>query len=93
MIALVEAITRWKRPQHLEFGPSDYFHLHHPLDRARQGIGWMGWVPFALTASDVPEATLVREMNGGSLVVTQMEFWQVYERHPFHSKEAIERVQ
>ncbi|WP_227269321.1 immunity 52 family protein [Roseobacter weihaiensis] len=93
MIALIEAITRWKRPQHLEFGPSDYFQLHHPLDRARRGIRWIGWVPFALTPSDVPEAALVQEMNGGSLIATQMEFWQVFEHHPLYSKQAIERAQ
>lgn len=93
MIALVEAITRWKRPQHLEFGPSDYFHLHHPLDRARRGIRWIGWVPFALNPSDVPEAERVQQMNGGTLIATQMDFWQCFEHHPLYSKSAIERAQ
>lgn len=93
MIELVEVITRWKRPQHLEFGPSDYFHDHHPLDRARRGIRWIGWVPFPLNPSDVPEAALVQQMNGGTLIVTQMDFWQVFEHHPHYSKEAIERAQ
>ncbi|MFT6606206.1 MAG: hypothetical protein ACJA2X_001409 [Halocynthiibacter sp.] len=93
MIALVEAITRWKRPQHLEFGPDDYFQLFHPLDRARSGIRWIGWVPFALNPSDVPEAERVQQMNGGTLIATQMDFWQVFEHHPLYSKEAIERAQ
>ncbi|MFT6451729.1 MAG: hypothetical protein ACJA06_001215 [Halocynthiibacter sp.] len=93
MIALVEAITRWKRPQHLEFGPFDYFQDFHPLDRARRGIRWIGWVPFALNPSDVPEAERVQQMNGGTLIATQMDFWQVFEHHPLYSKEAIERAQ
>lgn len=93
MIAFIDAITRWKHPQHLRCGPMSYMRDHHPLDRAREGIGWMGWTPFALTLSDVPEAALVREMNGGSLIVTQLDFWQSFPRHPLYSKGAIERAQ
>ena len=92
-IDMIDVITQWKRPQHLRFGPLIYMRDHHPLDRAREGIGWMGWVPFALTPSDVPEAALVREMNGGTLIVTQMEFWQAWPAHPDYSKTAIERAQ
>ncbi|WP_227272191.1 immunity 52 family protein [Roseobacter weihaiensis] len=93
VIALVEVITRWKRPMHLECGPFDYFRDHHPLDRARRGIRWVGWVPFALNPSDVPEAARVQQMNGGTLIATQMDFWQCFEHHPLYSKEAIERAQ
>ena len=93
MLEIVDAITRWKRPQHLEFGPADYFHLHHPLDRARRGIRWVGWVPFALTPSDVPEAEIVRPMNGGTAIATQSALWQVFEHHPLHAPEAIARAQ
>ncbi len=92
-IDMIDVVTRWKRPQHLRFGPFIYMRDHHPLDRAREGIGWMGWVPFALTPSDVPEAALVRQMNGGTLIVTQMEFWQAWPAHPDYSKTAIERAQ
>ena len=92
-INMIDIITQWKRPQHLRFGPFIYMRDHHPLDRAREGIGWMGWVPFALNPSDVPEAALVREMNGGTLIVTQMEFWQAWPAHPDYSKTAIERAQ
>jgi len=93
LINMIDVITRWKRPQHLRFGPHIYMRDHHPLDRAREGIGWMGWVPFALNPSDVPEAELVREMNGGTLIVTQSEFWQAWPQHPQYSKAAIERAQ
>lgn len=93
MIGMIDAVTRWKRPQHLEFGPLDYFFDHHPLDRARRGIQWIGWVPFGLSASDVPEAALVQEMNGGTLIVSHKEVWQVFEHHPLYSKAAIEQTQ
>lgn len=47
-VDLIEAVTAWQRPQHLAFGPGIYMRDHHPLDRARVGIRWMGWLPFAL---------------------------------------------
>jgi len=92
-INMIDVITQWKRPQHLRFGPFIYMRDDHPLDRSREGIGWMGWVPFALNSSDVPEAELVRQMNGGTLIVTQSEFWQAWPQHPQYSKAAIERAQ
>lgn len=92
-INLIETVTAWKRPQHLAFGPGIYMRDHHPLDRARVGIRWMGWLPFALNPSDVPEAELVRPMNGGTLVVTQSQFWQAWEANPAYSRAAIERAQ
>lgn len=69
-IGLIEAVTTWKRPQHISIRPTLYLTEHHPLDRMRLGIGWMGWVPFEITPSDVPEADLVRTMNGGSLIMS-----------------------
>lgn len=92
-INLIEAVTAWKRPQHLAFGPGIYMRDHHPLDPARVGIRWMGWLPFDLASSDVPEAELVRPMNGGTLVVTQLQFWQTWEANPAYSRAAIERAQ
>lgn len=92
-INLIAAVTAWKRPQHLAFGPAVYMRDHHPLDRSRAGIRWMGWVPFDLTPNDVPEAALVRPMNGGTLICTQMRFWQAWEANPDYSREAIERAQ
>jgi Immunity protein 52 len=92
-MGLIETVTRWKRPQHLAFGPVVYLRDHHPLDRARPGIRWMGWLPFQLTPSDVPEAELVQPMNGGTLVVTQSTFWQAWEGNPAYSQAAIQRAQ
>lgn len=92
-IRLIDAVTAWKRPQHLTFGPGVYMRDFHPLDRARVGIRWMGWLPFDLSPSDVPEAEIVQPMNGGTLVVTQSQFWQALDAHPDYSRQAIERAQ
>jgi hypothetical protein len=92
-INLIDVVTRWKRPQHLAFGPGVYIRDHHPLDRSRAGIRWIGWLPFLLTPSDVPEAERVVPMNGGTLVMTQTTFWQAWEANPAYSLAAIQRAQ
>ena len=92
-INLIDAVTTWNRPQHLQFGPSIYRTHHHPFSKNRYGIRWIGWVPFELNPSDVPEAEIVQQMNGGTLVATQSKFWQAHEKHPNYSREAINRAQ
>lgn len=92
-IELIDTIIDWQRTMHLFVSPTRYFMDHHPLDRSRQGIGWMGWIPFDLPAHELPEAEIVRPMHGGTLIVTQSAFWQAFERHPAYSPQAIERAQ
>ena len=92
-VGLIDAIVAWKRPQHLAFGPFAYLRDHHPLDRSRAGIRWIGWIPFALNPSDVPEAEIVQPMHGGTLIATQSQYWQAWEANPDYSREAIERAQ
>lgn len=62
---------------HLSAMPTRYQMDHWPLDRLRSGIGWIGWVPFAVLAGEVPEATKMIPMNGGTCVLGQREIWQV----------------
>lgn len=92
-IDLLDIVTAWKPPLHLAFGPMIYLREHHPLDLGRLGLRWIGWVPFALAPSDIPDAEIVREMNGGTLIATQSAFWQAAENHPHYSAEAIARAQ
>ncbi len=92
-LTLVEAVLAWQRPMHLAFGPGVYMRDFHPLDRARVGIHWIGWVPFLLNPSDVPEAEIVEQMQGGTLIVTQRAFWQALDAHPNFSQAAIDRAQ
>ena len=92
-INLIDIVTKWKRPQHLRFGSTFYLVNHHPLSRQQVGIGWMGWIPFDVPATDVPEAEIVRPMNNGTLIVTQSQFWLPVPGHPNYSKAAIERAQ
>ncbi len=75
-VQMIRITTAWQRPQHLSFGPTLYRMFDHPLDRQRNGIGWMGWLPFTLTPADVPEAALVMPMNGGTFVQSVPDFWQ-----------------
>lgn len=90
-IDMIKVTTAWMRPQHLEFGPKTYLRLDHPLDLLRRGIGWIGWVPFALTAADVPEAVLVQQVNGGTIIMTWPDFWQA---HPgARNEDAVRRTQ
>jgi Immunity protein 52 len=90
-IEMIKVTTAWMRPQHLRFGPSVYQRLDHPLDLHRRGIGWIGWVPFALTAADVPEAVLVQQVNGGTIIMTWPDFWQA---HPgVRNDDAVRRTQ
>lgn len=91
-IRLIDAVVLWQRPAHLRFGPARYRYDHHPLDRARLGIVWIEWVPFALTPSDVPEAEIVRPMHGGALIASQRAFWQSHRNQQDCSKVAIERA-
>ncbi len=71
----IDTVITWKRPQHLRCGPGMYFLNDHPLDKARSGIGWLGWVPFDLTPADVPEAAIVLPMQGGTFVASQRDWW------------------
>ena len=90
-LTMVEITTAWMRPQHLRFGSISYSRNDHPLDRQRNGIGWIGWLPFSLTPADVPEAHLIAPMNGGTVVMTWPEFWQA---HPgARNEDAVRRTQ
>lgn len=71
----IDTILSWKRPRHLRCGPGLYFLNDHPLDTVRAGIGWLGWVPFDLSASEVPEAAVVLPMQGGTVVACQRDWW------------------
>lgn len=92
-LGALNAFTLWQRPMHVRFGPFVYVRDDHPLDRSREGISWIGWLPFDLSPSDVPEAEIVRPMNEGTLVATQRAFWQAWPQHPAYSRTAIERTQ
>jgi hypothetical protein len=90
-IETVDTIITWKRPQHLRCGPAMYFLNDHPLDKARSGIGWLGWVPFDLAPADVPEAAIILPMQGGTFVASQREAWIA--AGPQRDEAAVRRAQ
>jgi hypothetical protein len=90
-IETVDTIITWKRPQHLRCGPGMYFLNDHPLDKARSGIGWLGWVPFDLSPAQVPEAAIILPMHGGTFVASQREWWIA--AGPQRNEAAVQRAQ
>ncbi|MGL4320366.1 MAG: hypothetical protein ACRCS3_05835 [Paracoccaceae bacterium] len=90
-IETVDTIISWKRPQHVRCGPAMYFLNDHPLDKARSGIGWLGWVPFDLSPADVPEAAIVLPIQGGTFVASQRDWWIA--AGPQRDEAAVRRAQ
>lgn len=74
-IETIDSVITWKRPQHVRCGPGMYFLNDHPLDKARSGIGWLGWLPFDLSPAEVPEAAILLPMQGGTFVASQRDWW------------------
>ncbi len=74
-IETIDTVITWKRPQHVRCGPPMYFLQDHPLDKPRSGIGWLGWVPFDIAPTEVPEAAIVLPMQGGTLLASQRDWW------------------
>jgi hypothetical protein len=90
-IETIDTNITWKRPQHVLCGPAMYFLNDHPLDKARSGIGWLGWVPFDLAPADVPEAAIILPMHGGTFVASQREWWIA--AGPQRNEAAVQRAQ
>jgi hypothetical protein len=87
----IDTVILWKRPQHLRCGPPMYFLNDHPLDKARWGIGWLGWVPFDLSASQVPEAAIILPLHGGTFLASQRDWWSAHS--PQRDEAAVHRAQ
>lgn len=90
-VETIDAVVAWKRPQHASMAPSTYRMDLQPLDRARRGIGWLGWIPFEVSATDVPEAAIVRPMRGGTFLASQRDWW--FAAGPRKDEAAIARAQ
>jgi hypothetical protein len=90
-IETIDTVITWKRPQHLRCGPSMYFLNDHPLDKARSGLGWLGWLPFDISPSEVPEAAIVLPMHGGTFLASQRDWWIA--AGPQRDEAAVQRAQ
>lgn len=87
----IAAVIAWQRPQHVSMAWPVYRDEHHPLDKQRSGIGWLGWVPFDLAPSQVPEAAVCEPMAGGTFLASQLGFW--FAAGPNKDADAIARAQ
>ncbi len=71
----IECVIHWLRPYHVSMVGSAYRMEHHALDAQRRGFGWLGWVPFELSSTQVPEAAIVEPMADGTFLASQPDFW------------------
>ncbi|WP_299191077.1 Imm52 family immunity protein [uncultured Litoreibacter sp.] len=76
VLEVIDKIIAWRRPQHVAARPAAYHRDHHPLDRQREQLGWVGWVPFEIGVEDIPEAAALQLMHGGTGVIGQHAFWR-----------------
>jgi hypothetical protein len=90
-VETIDTVITWKHPQHLRCGPPMYFLNDHPLDKARSGLGWLGWVPFDIAPAEVPEAAIVLPIQGGTFLASQRDWWVAY--GPERDEAAVRRAQ
>lgn len=67
---VIGVMLEWSTIQHVKICDPWYAMEDAPLDARRRGIGWAGWVPFALNAGDLPEATLVETLGHGTFLAS-----------------------
>ncbi|SHE74439.1 hypothetical protein SAMN05444273_102439 [Litoreibacter ascidiaceicola] len=85
------AIIDWQRPMHINGMPTRYRAEYHPLDVARLGVGWLGWVPFEVARGNLPEAEIINAMSWGTFVASQADYWAA--SGPQKNADAIARAQ
>lgn len=87
----MHVLTQWSALQHASAIPVFYAADDSPIDPVnRRGIGWVGWVPFEVTAEQLPEAQVLEAVGGGTLVASQDSYWDVTDRAAVKRAQALE---
>lgn len=82
-IALCDILLTWQPPRYMWVGDRNYVYKKHGLfDGHRTVANWIAWVPQTVTPAQIPSAHLVRPHLGGTLIVTQPDFFNVRENQP-----------
>jgi Immunity protein 52 len=82
-LALCDILLTWQRPRYMWVGDPNYVYKKHGLfDGHRTVANWIAWVPQTVTPAQIPSAHLVRPHLGGTLIVTQPDFFNVRENQP-----------
>jgi hypothetical protein len=82
-IALCDILLTWQHPRYMWVGDPNYVYKKHGLfDGHRTVANWIAWVPQTVTPAQIPSAHLVRPHLGGTLIVTQPDFFNVRENQP-----------
>lgn len=86
-----EVILEWRSVQHMSLAWPGYRRDLQPLDQARRGIGWLGWLPFLIQPDQVPEAEICRPMGRGTFLATRNALW--FSHGPNADQQAVQQAQ
>jgi hypothetical protein len=82
-IALADILIKWWRPRYMWVGDPNYWHDKHSMfDNVRTLANWFAWVPQTVDPVHIPSAHLVQPHLGGTLVVTQPDFFNINDNQP-----------
>jgi hypothetical protein len=82
-LALCDILLTWQRPRYMWVGDPNYVYKKHGLfDGHRTVANWIAWVPQTVTPAQIPSAHLVRPHLGGTLIVTQPDFFNINDNQP-----------
>lgn len=82
-LALADILMTWKRPRYMWVGDRQYLHKGHGMfDRVRTIANWFAWVPQSVAPALIPSAHLVKPHLGGTLIVTQPDFFNIEDNQP-----------
>jgi hypothetical protein len=82
-LALCDILLTWQRPRYMWVGDPWYTRKGHGLFNGHRTVAnWIAWVPQTVTPAQIPSAHIVRPHLGGTLIVTQPDFFNVRENQP-----------
>jgi hypothetical protein len=82
-IALADILLTWQRPRYMWLGDPWYARKGHGLFHGHRTVAnWIAWVPQSVTPTQIPSAHIVRPHLGGTLIVTQPDFFNARDNQP-----------
>jgi len=91
VLGIVRHLNAWSDLQHVSTVPMFYVKYDTPIDTInRVGIGWAGWVPFALTPAQLPEAGYLEPLGQGTFLASQDSYWEITDRAAVKRAPALE---
>ena len=69
-VAMIETMVTWRKARYVAVG-HPVFGIHYRVYEHREWMGYMGWFPQQIAASDLPDFAILRPIGDGTLVATQ----------------------